>query len=94
MSRRRYLVCYDISEPKRLRQVCKVMESYGERLQYSVFVCDLSGAELVDLRWRVLDVMHLREDSVVFVDLGQPATARFEFLGWHRSLPDDGPLIV
>ena len=95
MSRRRYLVAYDICEPKRLRQVCKIMESFGERLQYSVFVCDLSRGELAELEQRVLDVMQLAEDSVVQIDLGPlEACASIGFIGKHRVLPGSGPLVV
>jgi CRISPR-associated protein Cas2 len=53
VARRRFLIAYDICDPQRLRQVCKTMESYGERLQYSVFICDLSRTELVPLGARV-----------------------------------------
>ena len=38
MTRRRYLLAYDIADPKRLRRVCSLMEDHGERLQYSVFL--------------------------------------------------------
>jgi CRISPR-associated protein Cas2 len=37
MSRLRYLVSYDISDPKRLRKVARSLEGFGVRLQYSVF---------------------------------------------------------
>lgn len=46
MARRRYLISYDISDPKRLRSTFNLMKGYGKWLQYSVFVCDLSKAEL------------------------------------------------
>jgi CRISPR-associated protein Cas2 len=32
MPRRRYLIAYDIADPRRLRQVCALMEEHGERL--------------------------------------------------------------
>ena len=94
MARRRFLIAYDISEPRRLRQVCKTMEEHGERLQYSVFVCDLSRAELVHARAQVEHHMNLAEDSVVVVDLGDTDTARFTFIGRRRPLPTHGPRIV
>ena len=47
MARRRYLVAYDIREDRRLRNVATCMEGYGDRIQYSVFVCDLSEEEAV-----------------------------------------------
>ena len=49
MSRRRYVVAYDIREPKRLRQVHSAMKAFGYPLQYSVFVCDLDGMERVSV---------------------------------------------
>jgi CRISPR-associated protein Cas2 len=38
MSRRRYVVCYDVREPVRLRRTHDVMMGYGDPLQYSVFL--------------------------------------------------------
>lgn len=94
MARRRYLIAYDIANPKRLRHVCKVMEGYGERLQYSVFISDLSPSELIHARAEVEDEMLMTEDSVVIVDLGEVAAARFLFLGQHRALPTSGARVV
>ena len=94
MARRRFLIAYDISDPKRLRQVCKTMEEYGERLQYSVFICDLSRSELVHAHAQVEKQMNLGEDSVVIVDLGDTDTARFTFIGKRRPLPTNEPRIL
>ncbi len=94
MARRRFLVAYDISDPKRLRRVCKSMEAYGDRLQYSVFIADLSPSELVHARAEVEAAMLMTEDSVVIVDLGEVADARFVFLGRRRGLPTPGPRVV
>ena len=45
-----YLVCYDISDPKRLRKVASACEDFGYRKQLSVFFCRVSATELVRLR--------------------------------------------
>jgi CRISPR-associated protein Cas2 len=95
MARRRYLIAYDIAEPRRLRRICSIMESFGERLQYSVFLCDLSTPELLTLEGQVTATMNRTEDSVVRIDLGQVGTsAPVHFLGRHRPLPDTGPHIL
>lgn len=94
MSRSRFLVAYDIAEPRRLRRVIKVMEGYGERLQYSVFLCDLSGMELIAWKRDILDVINLAEDSVVSIDLGPPGSRPIRVLGTPRHLPTEGPVIV
>lgn len=94
MARRRYLVAYDIRNDRRLRAVATCMESFGERVQYSVFVCDLSGRELAEMSLQLERLMRLMEDSVMIIDLGGVDAGRFRFLGVHDPLPDPGPTIV
>ncbi len=94
MARGRYLIAYDVADPRRLRRVCKIMEGYGDRLQYSVFISDLSPSELVHARADVEKEMLMTEDSVVIVDLGEVADARFLFIGRHRALPTSGPRVI
>ena len=90
MARRRFLLMYDIREDARLRAVHDIARSFGDSLQYSVFVCDLSAKELAELRGLLADAIHPSVDSVAIVDLG-PAEAssrtRFFFLGQHPPLP-------
>jgi CRISPR-associated protein Cas2 len=68
--RNTYLVCYDISDDLRLRRVHKTMVGYGDRLQYSVFECKFSPADLARCRHALGKLIHHREDQVLFVDLG------------------------
>lgn len=97
MARRRYLVAYDIRDPKRLRAVFRTMKEYGEHLQYSVFVCDLDGMEKPAMLLHLGNLIRHSEDSVVIVDLGvaqDRGKLCFEFMGTHRPLPGSGPVIV
>lgn len=73
--RKSILVCYDISDDKRLRKVFQTMRGYGDHLQYSVFECQLTAADLVRLRAELSTIIHHAEDQVLFVDLG-PAEGR------------------
>lgn len=84
---------YDISDPKRLRKVAKLMEGYGTRLQHSVFLCDLSRKELALWQMELYDMMVMCEDSVVWVDLGAPDDSSINVLGTPRNLPPSGPMI-
>jgi CRISPR-associated protein Cas2 len=72
-----YLICYDISDEKRLRRVFKICEDYGSHLQYSVFESDLSQIEKTELERKLSAEINTREDQVLFVELG-PATGRGE----------------
>lgn len=94
MRRSRLLVSYDVREPRRLRRVAKTMEAYGSRLQYSVFVCDLSARELVDLRFALRDII-ASDDSIMIVPLGAGYdTSCLEFLGTAPVLPVQGSVVV
>ena len=66
----RFIVSYDICHPKRLRKVHKVMKGFGEALQYSVFSCDLTAAERVRCETALRDVIDVRVDQVLFIDIG------------------------
>ena len=98
MARTRYVVAYDIRDPVRLRAVHSRMKGFGQPLQYSVFLCDLTEIEKIAMRMALRDVMRLNRDSVVIIDVGD-ATSRgrycFEFMGVHSELPTQGgPQIV
>jgi CRISPR-associated protein Cas2 len=68
--RNAYIVTYDISDPVRLRKVFKKMRGYGDRIQLSVFRCELSAAELVMLRAALTEIIHARDDQVLVIPLG------------------------
>jgi CRISPR-associated protein Cas2 len=70
-----YLVCYDISDEKRLKKVFKTMRNYGDHLQYSVFECQMTGEDLVRCRGDLTGIINQSEDQVLFVNLG-PAEGR------------------
>jgi len=68
--RNSYIVSYDISDPKRLRQVFNTLRDWGDHLQYSVFECQLTRTDLVRLRAELTEIIHHGADQVLFVDIG------------------------
>ena len=95
--RNTYLVCYDISNDLRLRRVHKTMVGFGDRVQYSVFECKFSPADLARCKHALGKLIHHREDQVLFVNLG-PADGRGErvitSLGRAYSTVDTPCIIV
>lgn len=85
-SRHTYLVCYDIANDKRLRQVFKVCKNHGTHLQFSVFECDLTERELVQLQRELKSHIKHDEDQVIFVSLG-PAEGRGDRVISSLGLP-------
>ena len=95
--RTRYLVTYDVCHPTRLRKVFEICKSFGDHLQLSVFRCDLSKADLIRMKSALKDVLHMREDQVLFVDVGPPggrAGEAFEAMGLPLEPPSTGAKIV
>ena len=87
--RRCYIVCYDIRDPKRLRQVHKLMKAYGESWQYSVFYCTLKSIDRVRLENALRELLNLKEDQVLIIDLGSNEdTARDSTSVLGPSLPE------
>lgn len=97
MSRHRCVVCYDIREPARLRRTHRTMLGYGDPLQYSVFLCELSKAERLLMEEALRKVVELAEDSVVVIDLGPArglARTRVRALGQKRPIQRDRVMVV
>ena len=91
MKRSRYLVAYDIRDTKRLRKVHKTVKGFGDTMQYSVFVCDLTSLELTTLMGALLSIIDKREDRVALVALGDANDRTpFTFLGDSLALPFTG----
>ena len=75
------LVCYDISDPKRLRKVARCCEDFGYRKQLSVFLVRVSATDFVRLRSRLYDIIDLTEDQVMFIPLTESGLQRMEAIG-------------
>lgn len=93
------LVSYDVSTSseggqRRLRQVAKVCENYGQRVQNSVFECLLNMAQLVQLRQALLAIIDDNHDSVRIYKLGREWNEHVEHYGVKPSFDPSGPLIV
>lgn len=82
--RHRLLVCYDVRDPARLRRTHATMLGYGDPIQYSVFLCDVSGTEAALMEAALRRVVRTTQDSVIVVDLGPAdgiARSRIRMLG-------------
>ena len=94
--RNTFLVTYDICEDKRLAKVHKTMRGFGDHLQYSVFECQFSQADLARCRHLLSQIIDHREDLELFVNLG-PVEGRGDraitALGKPYS-PIDSPFII
>lgn len=93
------VICYDVStiEPegaRRLRRVAKACKNYGQRVQFSVFECEIDPAQWTALRQNLIDEIDPEKDSLRFYFLGSNWRRRIEQIGAKKSYDPDEPLIV
>lgn len=94
---RRLLVAYDIPDDPRRSRLAKVLGSYGDRVQYSVFVVDATPVRIARLRRTIEKVIVLNEDSVLICDLGMARgveARRFHCLGRQRQVTGTDSFVV
>jgi len=86
------LVSYDIPDNKRRTKLAKILEDYGERVQYSVFECDLTGKQLVKLLKELKATMLDEEDSIRVYRLCANCVKEIEALGQAKP-PAEQPVV-
>lgn len=92
------LITYDVSTEidggkRRLRRVARTCRDYGQRVQYSVFECDVDPAQWVKLKDRLCKEIDAETDSLRFYHLGANWKPRVEHVGAKPALDLDGPLV-
>ena len=90
---------YDVSTEtstgrRRLRRVATACKDYGQRVQLSVFECDIEPAQWVALKARLIAEIDPATDSLRFYFLGSNWRRRVEHVGAKLALDFDGPLIM
>ena len=89
-----YVIVYDISNPRRLAKVAKLMEQFGERIQDSVFEAWLTPAELRRLMDRLQERIEPDEDSVRIYYLCSACQEKTRNLGKSVVVAPPGVCIV
>lgn len=78
---RKYIIAYDICDPKRLSRVAKVMENYGCRVQKSIFEVALTTFSLKKLKNQLKQEMDLKQDGVKIFLLCPKCSQKVNIIG-------------
>lgn len=81
------LICYDTPSDRRRRKMVKVLEGFGEGLQYSVFECRLKPSEIELLRKKLKRQVG-RDDSLRIYFISADDVTRIEVYG-HGDVQRD-----
>lgn len=92
------LITYDVntqtaSGRKRLRKVAKQCVNYGQRVQNSVFECQLDTTQYRQVRAILEELIDKETDSLRFYNLGDRYKNKVEHIGAKPSFDVTEPLI-
>ncbi|NGP62204.1 CRISPR-associated endonuclease Cas2 [Paenibacillus thiaminolyticus] len=93
------LITYDVKTTtsagqRRLRRVSKLCQNYGQRVQNSVFECNVDAAQFASLKIQLADIIDQKEDSLRFYQLGNNYKNKVDHIGVKESIDMEGPLII
>ena len=93
------LLTYDVSTETsagrtRLRKVAKKCVAYGQRVQNSVFECNLDWSQFVLLQNELKKMIDPNEDSLRFYNLGNTYKEKVTHIGVKPSIPLEDVLIL
>jgi len=93
------LITYDVNTEtpvgrKRLRQVSKACQNYGQRVQNSVFECEVDAGQLLKVKDRLVRLINEETDSLRFYNIGNNSRNKVEHFGAKPSFDVNDPLII
>lgn len=95
----RVIVCYDVNTEtregrRRLRRVARVCESTGQRVQKSVFECQVDLAQMEELERRLLHEINLTQDNLRLYRLPDTRGCEVREYGIFRATDFEAPLVI
>lgn len=93
------LVTYDVdttdkSGQRRLRRVAKACLDYGQRVQNSVFECELTEVQFCILKDRIDEIIDHSLDSIRFYHLNRSENRRVEVMGVETAFNVNDAIII
>ena len=93
------IVCYDVNTEtkegcRRLRRVAKICESTGQRVQKSVFECQVNLMQLEELERTLLDQINPEQDCLRLYRLPDTKGCEVREHGRFKATDFDGPLVL
>ena len=93
------LVTYDVDTTekegqRRLRRVAKACLDYGQRVQNSVFECELTEVQFCILKERIDEIIDHSLDSIRFYHLNRSENRRVEVMGVETAFNVNDAIII
>lgn len=93
------IVCYDVNTEsregrRRLRRVAKVCEGTGQRVQKSVFECQVNVMQMEELERKLLKEIDLDQDCLRLYRMADTRGCEVREHGKFKATDFDAPLVL
>lgn len=93
------LITYDVNTEdnegkKRLRKVAKICVNYGQRVQNSVFECDIDPSMYVDIKHKLEKIIDKNKDSLRFYRIGSNWDTKIEMMGKNETYDSKSGILL
>jgi CRISPR-associated protein Cas2 len=89
-----FMISYDIVEDKKRLKLMKFLIDYGDRVQKSVFECNLSPETFKMLRAGVEKIIDKRKDRVRYYKLCAGCGDKVEISGWGEITEEEDFTVI
>lgn len=93
------IITYDVSTEtlegrRRLRRVSKICVKWGQRVQKSVFECQVNPIQYEELEQSLVDIIHPKEDSLRIYRLTEPARFHIREFGNVKAVDFENDAMI
>ncbi|NWF92149.1 MAG: CRISPR-associated endonuclease Cas2 [Syntrophaceae bacterium] len=83
------MISYDIVDDKTRLQLMKFLRDYGDRVQKSVFECNLNPKTYLQVKEGVEKLINRRKDRVRYYKICKGCLEKIEISGWGEVSEDE-----
>jgi len=87
-------ITYDITDPRRLVKVVKIMMDYGTRVQKSIFEITVKGSVFLEMKERIERLIVPEEDGVKYFPVCEKCAGTVEIIGLGQFTDPDEEFYV
>ncbi len=88
------MISYDVVDDKKRLKLMKFLKDYGDRVQKSVFECNLTEKTYQKVKKGVEEIINKRKDRVRYYKICKGCIEKIEISGWGEVTEDEEFLVV
>lgn len=88
------IVAYDIEDNKKRIKIAKILKDYGERVQKSVFECNINENMLIRMCKRVEKIINIETDNFRVYKLLEAQKKEVVIIGKKKVIEDDKEVYI